>query len=41
VLVAENVVALATLAGYETAPIHVLVSAAGVYYAVRRPRTIS
>jgi signal transduction histidine kinase len=40
-IVAANLVALATLAGWETAPIHVLVSAAGVVYAVRRPRTIS
>jgi signal transduction histidine kinase len=41
VLVAANIVALATLAGYETAPIHLLLSAAGVFYAARRPRTIS
>src|SRR5918992_1375574 len=37
---AANVVALATLAGWETAPIHVLVSAAAVFYAVRRPHAI-
>src|SRR5918999_1834020 len=38
---AANIVALATLAGWETAPIHVLVSAAAVFYAVRRPHAIS
>ena len=40
-IVAANLVALATLAGWETAPIHVLLTAAGVFYAVRQPRTIS
>jgi signal transduction histidine kinase len=40
-IVAANLVALATLAGWETVPIHLLLSAAGVFYAVRRPRTIS
>jgi signal transduction histidine kinase len=41
VIVAANVVALATLAGWETAPIHVLVIVAGVFYVVRRPAAIS
>jgi signal transduction histidine kinase len=40
-IVAANLIALPTLAGWETAPIHVLLSLAGVYYAVRQPRTIS
>jgi signal transduction histidine kinase len=38
---AANVIALATLAGHETVPIHVLLTLAGVFYAVRRPQTIS
>jgi signal transduction histidine kinase len=41
VIVATNLIALPTLAGWETVPIHLLLSAAGVFYAVRRPRTIS
>lgn len=41
VIVATNLIALGTLAGWETVPIHLLLSAAGVYYAVRRPPTIS
>jgi signal transduction histidine kinase len=40
-IVAANVVALVTIAGWETVPIHLLVIAAGVFYAVRRPPTIS
>jgi signal transduction histidine kinase len=39
-IVALNLIALATLAGWETAPIHVLISGAGVFYAVRRPLTV-
>jgi signal transduction histidine kinase len=39
-VVAANFVALVTLAGWETAPIHLLLSAAGIYCAVRRPRRI-
>jgi signal transduction histidine kinase len=38
---AANVVALFTLAGWETVPIHVLVIAGAVFYAVRRPGAIS
>jgi signal transduction histidine kinase len=37
---AANLVALVTLAGWETVPIHLLVTAAAVFYAVRRPRAI-
>jgi signal transduction histidine kinase len=40
-IVATNLVAVVTLAGWETVPIHLFVSAAGVFYAVRRPSTIS
>ena len=40
-IVAANVVALSTIAGWETVPIHVLLCAAGVFYAVRQPRAIS
>jgi signal transduction histidine kinase len=40
-IVAANLIALPTLAGWETAPIHVLLSAGGIFYAVRRPRTVS
>jgi signal transduction histidine kinase len=40
-IVATNLVALVTISGWETAPIHILVSAAGVFYAVRQPPTIS
>jgi signal transduction histidine kinase len=39
-LVAANVVALVFLAGWETAPIHVLLALAASYYAVNPPRTI-
>ena len=39
-LVGANAVALATLAGWETAPIHLLLVGAGAFYAVRPPRTI-
>jgi hypothetical protein len=41
VIVAANLVALPTLAGWETAPIHLLLCAAGVLFAIRPPRTIS
>jgi signal transduction histidine kinase len=41
VLVVANLVALATLAGWETAPIHVLLCAAGILFAIRPPQTIS
>jgi signal transduction histidine kinase len=39
-LVAANVVAVTTVAGWETVPIHLLLCAAGVIYAVRPPRTV-
>ena len=39
-LVAANVVALVTIAGWETAPIHALLAVAGAYYLARTPRTI-
>ena len=41
VIVAANVVAIATLAGWETVGIHVLLAAAGVTFAIRPPRAIS
>jgi signal transduction histidine kinase len=40
-LVAANLVALAALAGWETAPIHALLAVGGVLYLVRPPRSIS
>jgi signal transduction histidine kinase len=40
-LVATNLVAVPTLAGWETVPIHLLVAAAGVTFAVRPPGAIS
>jgi signal transduction histidine kinase len=39
-IAATNVVALVTIAGWETIPIHLLVSAAAVFWAVRPPRTL-
>jgi signal transduction histidine kinase len=39
--VAANLVALFFLAGWETAPIHGLLAAAGVFYVIRAPRAIS
>jgi signal transduction histidine kinase len=39
-IVAANLVALATIAGWETAPIHLLLVAAGAFYAIRPPKTI-
>ena len=41
VLVAANLIALPPVAGWETGPIHLLLVAAGVFYAVRLPPTIS
>jgi len=41
VIVAANLIALPTLAGWETVPIHLLLIAAGVYVAVRPPQTMS
>jgi signal transduction histidine kinase len=38
--VAANAVALVTIAGWETAPIHALLAVAGAYYLARPPRTI-
>jgi signal transduction histidine kinase len=39
-LVAANLVAVSTVAGWETAGIHLLISAAGLVFALRPPRTI-
>jgi signal transduction histidine kinase len=41
VIVAANVLALFTLAGWESHAIHLILSAAGIFYAVRRPPAIS
>jgi signal transduction histidine kinase len=41
VIVVANLVALPTLAGWETAPIHVLLAAAGLLFAIRPPQTMS
>jgi signal transduction histidine kinase len=40
-IVAANLLAVATIAGWETVPIHVLVGSAGLTFALRPPRTIS
>jgi two-component system, OmpR family, sensor kinase len=40
VIVAANLVALPALAGWETAPIHLLLAAAGLLFAIRPPRSI-
>jgi signal transduction histidine kinase len=40
-IVATNLVALVTLAGWETVPIHLLVAAAGLTFALRPPGAIS
>lgn len=39
-IVAANALAVATIAGWETVPIHLLLVAAGAFYALRPPQTI-